>query len=166
MTPRIEQFRHDKVSTFGIGTELSEVQWRSVFRQLMARGFIAVDMDGYGSLKLTEESRSVLRGEETVYFRKDIAKSKTSSQRKKTSRAARDFSGKAADKALWETLRNKRKELAQEQGVPAYIIFHDATLMEMVASHPQSLHELSLVSGVGASKLEKYGEEFLSVLCL
>ncbi len=164
MTPRIEQFRHDQVSTFGIGQELSDVQWRSVFRQLMARGLIAVDMDGFGSLKLTEESRPVLRGEASIHFRKDISRAKKSSKRKKSSQLARDFSGKPEDKALWEALRTKRKEVAQEQGVPAYIIFHDATLMEMVACHPATLHELSQISGVGASKLEKYGEEFLSVL--
>ncbi|MDX2504113.1 MAG: DNA helicase RecQ [Gammaproteobacteria bacterium] len=164
LTPRIEQFRHDQVSTFGIGKDLSETQWRSVYRQLMARGLIAVDVDGFGSLKLTEESRPVLRGEESIYFRKDIGKEKQTPKRKKSTQTTQDFSGNPADKALWETLRLKRKELAQEQGVPAYIIFHDATLMEMVAAHPLTLHELSSISGVGASKLEKYGEEFLSVL--
>lgn len=164
LTPRIEQFRHDQVSTFGIGKDLSETQWRSVYRQLMARGLIAVDVDGFGSLKLTEESRPVLRDEESIYFRKDMGKEKQTPKRKKSTQTTQDFSANPADKALWEALRSKRKELAQEQGVPAYIIFHDATLMEMVAAHPLTLHELSSISGVGASKLEKYGEEFLSVL--
>ncbi len=166
-TPRIEQFRHDQVSTFGIGQELTEVQWRSVFRQLMARGFIAVDLEGFGSLKLTSESRPVLRGEETIYFRKDVARAKKSSRRKKTNQAGRyadSFSDKSEEKVVWEALRAKRTDIAQEQGVPAYIIFHDATLMEMVEYHPTTRHELSQISGVGASKLEKYGDEFLTVL--
>lgn len=164
MTPRIEQFRHDQVSTFGIGEELSDVQWRSIFRQLMARGFLAVDMDGFGSLKLTQESRPVLRGEETIHFRKDVARAKKSGRRKKSGQASRNFSNNSNEKVVWEALRSKRNELAQEQGVPAYIIFHDATLMEMVEYHPTTLHELSQISGVGSSKLEKYGDEFLVVL--
>ncbi|MCW8929304.1 MAG: DNA helicase RecQ [Gammaproteobacteria bacterium] len=165
MTPRIEQFRHDQVSTFGIGEELSEVQWRSVFRQLMARGLLAVDMDGFGSLKLTNESRPVLRGEEVIHFRKDVVRTKKTGRRKKSGRdASNHFSSKSEEKKIWEALRSKRNELAQEQGVPAYIIFHDATLMEMVEYHPTTLHELSQISGIGAMKLEKYGDEFLLVL--
>ena len=164
ITPRIEQFRHDQVSTFGIGEELSDVQWRSVFRQLMARGFLAVDMDGFGSLKLTQESRPVLRGEETIHFRKDVARAKKSGRRKKSGQTSRNFSNNSNEKVVWEALRSKRNEMAQEQGVPAYIIFHDATLMEMVEYHPTTLHELSQISGVGSSKLEKYGDEFLVVL--
>ncbi|MCU7800235.1 MAG: DNA helicase RecQ [gamma proteobacterium symbiont of Lucinoma myriamae] len=166
VTPRIEQFRHDQVSTFGIGKELSEVQWRSVFRQLIARGFIEVDIDGYGSLKLTEESRPVLRGEETLYFRKDVVRTKTkkAAKRNKSGRLVREFSQHSDEKLIWEALRTKRNELAQEQGVPAYIIFHDATLMEMVEYHPTTVHELSQINGVGATKLEKYGDEFLFIL--
>jgi ATP-dependent DNA helicase RecQ len=164
LTPRIEQFKHNEVSTFGIGQELTEIQWRSVFRQLMARGLLAVDMDGYGSLKLTEDSRSVLRGEEKIHFRKDIVRAKKAPRRKKASTVYSSFSDHSEEKKIWEALRTKRTELAQEQGVPAYIIFHDATLMEMVEHHPTSLHDLSQISGVGASKLEKYGDEFLEVL--
>lgn len=163
-TPRIEQSRHDQVSTFGIGQELSDIQWRSVFRQLMARGFLAVDLDGFGSLKLTEKSRPVLRGEATLHFRKDVARVKKSGKRKKSGSAERSYSDNSEQKVVWEALRSKRTELAQTHGVPAYIIFHDATLMEMVEYHPRTLHELSQVSGVGSSKLEKYGDEFLSVL--
>ncbi|MCU7939894.1 MAG: DNA helicase RecQ [gamma proteobacterium symbiont of Bathyaustriella thionipta] len=165
-TARIEQFRHDQVSTFGIGKELSEVQWRSVFRQLIARGFIEVDIDGYGSLKLTEQSRPVLRGEESLFFRKDVTKTKTkkTARRNKSGRVAGEFSQHSEEKIIWEALRVKRNELAQEQGVPAYIIFHDATLMEMVEYHPTTVHELSQINGVGATKLEKYGDEFLCVL--
>jgi len=164
ITPRIEQFKHDRVSTFGIGQELSDVQWRSVFRQLMARGLLAVDMDGFGSLKLTEESRPVLRGEETIHFRKDVARAKKTGRSKKAAHAKRQFPHQSEEKILWEALRSKRIEIAQEQGVPAYVVFHDATLMEMVEYHPATLHDLSQISGVGATKLEKYGAEFLAVL--
>jgi ATP-dependent DNA helicase RecQ len=167
MTPRITQFGHHKVSTFAIGQELNEVQWRSVFRQLIARGFLAVDMDAYGGLKLTATSRPVLRGEEVIYFRKDIIraiKKKGPKKLGKSNYKPQDFSDNMAKKTLWEALRSKRTELAQEQGVPAYIIFHDATLMEMLEHHPTTRHELSQISGVGVSKLDKYGEQFLAVL--
>jgi ATP-dependent DNA helicase RecQ len=164
LTQRIEQFRHDQVSTFGIGQELSETQWRSVYRQLMARGFISVDVDGFGSLQLTSDSRSILRGEEAIFFRKDVAKASSSSKKKKSRQLLEEFSDQPEMKALWEALRTRRTELAKEQGVPAYIIFHDATLMEMLEAQPSTLEELSRVNGVGASKLEKYGEEFLEVL--
>lgn len=168
MTPRIEQFRHDQVSTFAIGRELTEVQWRSVFRQLMARGLLAVDMDGFGSLKLTAESRPLLRGEKSIHFRKDVVKIKKAARRKKAAQTHRNFadsfSNQSEEKTVWEALRSKRNKLAQEQGVPAYIIFHDATLMEMVEYHPTTLHELSQINGVGSTKLDKYGDEFLTVL--
>ena len=164
LTSRIEQFGHAQVSTFGIGAELSEVQWRSVFRQLMSRGMIEVDVDGFGSLKLTEKSRPVLRGEETVSFRKDLGRETKPAKNKKMAKWARDFSAQPEEKALWDALRAKRKALALEHGVPAYIIFHDATLMEMVAAHPTNQQELSQISGIGASKLDKYGDEFLEVL--
>ena len=166
LNPRIEQFRHDQVSTFGIGRELSDVQWRSVFRQLMARGMIAVDMDGFGSLRLTEHSRPVLRGEEDIFFRKDVVRKKSvkTTARKKRSGKYADFNTSGANQVLWDALREKRTELAQEQGVPAYIIFHDATLMEMMEYHPKTLHEFAQINGVGASKLEKYADDFLEVL--
>ncbi len=167
LTPRIKQFRHDQVSTFGIGQELSELQWRSVFRQLMARGLIAVDMDGFGSLRLTEDSRPVLRGEEQIFFRKDVVRKKTAAKstgRKRTGGKYRDYDTSGANQPLWDALRARRTELAQEQGVPAYIIFHDATLMEMMEYHPKTLHEFAQINGVGASKLEKYADDFLEVL--
>ncbi len=166
-TSRIEQFRHDQVSTFGIGQELSEVQWRSVFRQLIARGLVAVDMDGFGSLRLTEESRPVLRGEEQVYFRKDIihkAERKKTALKSGSRKRNREYDTSGANQPLWDALRARRTELAQEQGVPAYIIFHDATLMEMMEYHPKTLHEFAQINGVGASKLEKYADDFLEVL--
>jgi ATP-dependent DNA helicase RecQ len=161
-TPRILQIGHNKVSTWGLGTELKEMQWRSVYRQLMARGLLAVDVDGYGSLKLTEKSRPVLQGKESIRFRKDMGKERTSV--KKGGKRKLQFQQDSEARGLWEALRAKRKQLAAEQGVPAFVIFHDATLMEMVEKSPGTLAELSDISGIGATKLEKYGDDFLTVL--
>ncbi len=162
LTPRIAQTGHDKVSTWGLGKELDANQWRSVYRQLMARGLLSVDLDGYGSLRLTAKSRPVLQGKESISFRRELAKERASVKPDRKGR--QQFNQDAAARDLWNALRSKRKQLAEEQGVPAYVIFHDATLMEMVERHPRNLNELGNISGVGASKLEKYGADFLTVL--
>ncbi len=156
---RIKKFRHNKVSTFGIGKELSSNQWHSVFRQLVARGFIAVDVEGYGGLRLTESSRPILRGETPIFLRKDI--SKRSKVYGRTSQW-RSFSGN--DKILWDTLANKRLGLANSQNVPPYVIFHDSTLEDIVLQQPQTLAEFANLSGVGAKKLEHYGQIFIDLL--
>ncbi|MBD3670804.1 MAG: DNA helicase RecQ [Gammaproteobacteria bacterium] len=153
---RIKSFGHDRVTTFGIGTELKQGEWRNLYRQLISRGMLAVDLDGYGGLKLTESSRPILRGEQPLHLRK---MKKAGKAERKTSRY-----DKPAESALWQALRERRQQLADEQGVPAYMIFHDATLMEMVENRPETLDQLSHISGVGARKLEAYGEEFLEVL--
>ncbi len=161
MNERVEKFRHDRVSTFGIGQELNSDQWRSVYRQLIAKGFVTVDIEGYGSLQLTENARSVLRGEQRLYLRKDIKSPKKSQHR--YSRSSRTVFTDT-DKILWEALRAKRMELALAQNVPPYIIFHDSTLEEMVLKHPHTLEEMAQIPGVGASKLESYGQIFINVL--
>jgi ATP-dependent DNA helicase RecQ len=157
---RIKQFGHHQQSTFGIGKELDDNEWRALFRQLIGRGLLAVDMEGHGGLRLTEASRSVLRGDEKLMARKVVKAARTS---RKSKREASRFTA-SGEQRLWEALRQCRSTLAQEQGIPAYMIFHDATLMEMVAQRPQSLAELSQISGVGERKLEAYGEAFLEVL--
>ncbi|MGH1471197.1 MAG: DNA helicase RecQ [Cellvibrionaceae bacterium] len=162
-TDRVINLGHHQLSTFAIGKDLSEQQWRSVFRQLVARGYITVDVEGYGSLYLTEKSRPVLRGEETLFLRKDREKqlsNKTSGKNanKHNQLAASD------DKQLWEILRTLRSELAKEQGVPPYVIFHDATLMELVQYRPINTDEFSKVNGVGKSKLEHYAKDFINVI--
>lgn len=159
--PRILQMGHDKVSTWGLGKELKQAQWHSVYRQLMTRGLVTVDVDGYGSLKLTEKSRPVLQGKEAIYFRKDMAKDRTSV---KKGSSKQPFQNDSAARGLWEALRAKRKQLADKQGVPAFVIFHDATLMEMLEKRPDTLAALADISGIGATKLEKYGVDFLAVL--
>ena len=156
---RIRNFGHDKVSTYGIGNELNQSEWRDLYRQLIARGLLAVDIEGYGSLKLTEESRPVLRGEQPLQLRKLSRKSRAKKRERKTSRFA-----DTGNSALWQALRNRRQQLADEQGVPAYMIFHDATLAEMMENRPETLEQLSNISGIGERKLVDYGEEFLDVL--
>ncbi len=157
-TKKIQQFDHHLLSTFGIGTELNETQWRSVFRQLVARGFLTVDVNGYGSLRLTEKSRSVLKGDETLMLRRDPE----APLRKKTKTGRGEIS--ADDRLLWEALRELRKNLAVEQGVPPYVIFHDATLMEFIRYQPSDHQAMSLISGVGDAKLERYGEAFIECI--
>jgi ATP-dependent DNA helicase RecQ len=163
-TPKVEQFNHQQLSTFGIGKELAQQQWSSVYRQLVAAGFISVDMEAYGGLKLTEESRPVLRGEQEVWLRRDAepAKRKTS-KAERGSRMREAFAG-ANEDPLWQALKAKRMELAREQGVPPYVIFHDSTLLEILNHKPQTLDEMGRISGVGQAKLAKYGDAFLQVV--
>ncbi len=147
---------HDHVSTWNIGGEFSATQWRAIYRQLVARGLLAVDADGFGALKLTETCRPFLRGEQTLYLRKDAAR--TASRERRQATAVAD-----ADRALWEALRACRKRLAEEAGVPPYVIFHDATLMDMISLQPRDHREMAAVSGVGDRKLAAYGDAFLAV---
>ena len=154
-TDKVLKNAHDRVSTFGIGKQLQETQWHSLYRQLIARGLIAVDFDSMGALMLTEASRSVLRGEKTLMLREDVRPEKIRRTAAKTG---------ASGSPLWEALRAKRKEIAEAQDVPPYVIFHDATLMEMVAARPQNLKQMAALSGIGARKLELYGKQFLEVI--
>jgi ATP-dependent DNA helicase RecQ len=157
---RMQRFGHHRVSTFGIGAEMDQRQWRSVFRQLVARGFLGVDMEGHGGLHLTASSRAVLRGESTLMLRRDRAPEKR--QRAKTERSQPLPS--EHDAGLWEALRAHRLSLAKAQGVPPYVIFHDSTLLEMTHEVPTSLEALAALGGVGQVKLERYGESFLELL--
>lgn len=159
---RIRQSGHQAVSTFGIGTDLSANEWKSVFRQLVANGYLRADPEGYGALQLTEECRPLLKGEKVVQLRKDpvVKRSGTRSTGAKGA-AIRD---QITDQAGWDALRACRKELADQQGVPPYVIFHDTTLFDMLERKPRTLEELGDVSGVGAAKLEKYGAIFLEAL--
>jgi ATP-dependent DNA helicase RecQ len=156
---RIRNFGHDRQSTFGIGKELDEKQWRSLFRQLVTKNLVAVDLEGYGALVLVEASRPVLRGEQQLMLRKDLQPEKS----KKSKERSKQFLD-GNDNLLWIALRQKRREIADSQDLPAYVIFHDATLMEMVAMKPQNHQQLSEISGVGKRKLELYGNDFLVVI--
>ena len=156
---RIKRFGHDTLGVYGIGNELDNHQWRSVFRQLIAHNLLSVDIEGHGNLLLTELCRPVLRGEQTLMLRKESKQTKTARKGRKSYNTA-----KASDNQLWEALRACRKQLAESNNVPPYVIFHDATLVEMVERQPQTREQLSRISGVGESKLEKYADDFLAVI--
>jgi ATP-dependent DNA helicase RecQ len=157
-TERVKSFGHDQLSTFALGKDLDEFQWRSVFRQLVARRLATVDLEGYGGLRLSEQCRPVLRGEQQVMLRKDIKIQKTKRSQNKKGLA------KVKNNEFWEALRTKRKEIADAQDVPTFIIFHDATLMAMMEEIPVSLQQFAQLSGVGERKLELYAEDFLEVI--
>ena len=163
---RIRALGHDAISTFGIGAEFDKQQWRGVFRQLVAAGLLATDDEGYGTLRLTATSRDVLRGATPVHLRRQADSAarrvKRQKSRRERSRASLDIAPHEA--ALWDALRGLRARLAKEQGVPAYVIFHDATLLAMLRERPQTLSALGAISGVGERKFERYGEAFLSEL--
>ncbi|WP_410609882.1 DNA helicase RecQ [Amycolatopsis sp. lyj-109] len=162
-TPKVTQFQHDTLKTFGIGTELREPEWRAVVRQLLAQGLLAVEGD-YGSLVLTETSAEVLGGDRQVLLRREPERAAAAKVRsaRKTTAAAVDMPTEAAP--LFERLRAWRADVAKEQGVPAYVVFHDATLRQIATLRPASLADLGTVSGVGENKLAKYGEGLLEVL--
>jgi ATP-dependent DNA helicase RecQ len=158
---RIRRFGHDRISTFGVGKELTADQWKSVYRQLVAAGLVAVDIEGHGGLYLTEQCRPVLRGEQSVHFRRD-ADRRQARRGERTASVAAPTDPEA--NALWERLRQRRRALASEQDVAPYMVFGDVTLRELVAYRPRNLDELARISGVGAVKLERFGDDFLAVL--
>ena len=153
---RIINNGHNQLSVFGIGDELNVKQWRNLFRQLIARNLLNVDVQGHGSLLLTENCRAVLKGEESLHLRKQMLQAKAG-KRKAGSKVV-------SNNKLWELLRATRKRLSEELGVPPYVIFHDAALMDMMDRMPQNHDQFASISGVGASKLENYADEFIAVL--
>lgn len=159
-TDRVKQYEHETMTVFGIGADLSEQAWRGVLRQLLAQSLLSVDNEGYGTLALTETSRAVLKGEQTLMFRRESEKKARSTRSDSVrSKEAIVLPGEAQQR--FESLRAWRSETARSHGVPAYVIFHDATLREIALTCPQSLDDLGGISGVGARKLEAYGEDLL-----
>jgi ATP-dependent DNA helicase RecQ len=159
-TEKVTRNGHDRLSVFDIGTELSPHAWRSVIRQLIVQGYLKVEHARYGALALTTQSRHLLRGEIALKLREDA---KELVLRKKP-RAPAKATLTEEDRALWERLRECRRRMAAEHNVPPYVIFHDATLMQMVEQRPATAEALLALNGVGRTKLERYGEEFLEVL--
>ncbi|MBU2664358.1 DNA helicase RecQ [Actinoplanes bogorensis] len=160
-TDKVQRFRHNELSVFGIGAELREAEWRGVVRKLLAGGLLAVEGE-YSTLVLTDASAGVLRGETKVMMRREApAKVRAPKQRAAAAPAA-DLS--PADASTFERLRAWRASVAKEQGMPAYVIFHDATLRAIAALNPKTLGELGTVSGVGQSKLTKFGQQVLDTL--
>ena len=152
---------HQHLAVFGVGKDRSEGEWRTLFRQLVARGLADIDIEGFGGLRLSDSCRPLLRGEVTLELRREL-KPQTTVKSSSASPASQLVRGE--EREQWEALRALRRKLAEEHGVPPYVIFPDSTLLEMLRSQPTSLSEMATVSGVGARKLERYGEAFLEVL--
>lgn len=155
---KINSFGHQQLSTYGIGKHLTADEWKSIFRQLVARGLLDVDAQAYGGLVLNDSCRAILRGEETIQLRRDIKTAAAAVARKQGVAVDEE------DQPLWNALRSCRKRLAEEHGVPPYVIFHDATLREMLEFRPLTPEQLLSITGVGQSKLERFGDDFLEVI--
>ena len=158
---KVRSFGHQHLSVFGVGKDRSEGEWRTLFRQLVARGLADIDIEGYGGLCLSDSCRPLLRGEVTLELRREL-KPQTTVRSSSASPASQLVRGE--EREQWEALRALRRKLAEEHGVPPYVIFPDSTLLEMLRSQPTSLSDMAKVSGIGARKLERYGEAFLEVL--
>ncbi|WP_440711574.1 DNA helicase RecQ [Herbiconiux sp. YIM B11900] len=171
-TERVGQWKHDELTVWGIGTDLSEQQWRGVVRQLLAQGLLAVHDDGYGTLVITPESADVLSGARTVQLRREperVASSRGSGSGSSGSGGSRSGSAAKAelssdDAELFEVLRAWRAATAREQGVPAYVVFHDATLAAVAAQRPASVEALAGIAGIGERKREAYGEGLIAAV--
>ena len=157
---KIRSFGHEKLSVYGVGKARAEGEWRSLFRQMVARGLVDIDLEGYGGLRLNDSCRPLLKGEVSLELRRDLKPQTTA--KSSTSQASQLV--RFEEREQWEALRALRKKLAQEHSVPPYVIFPDSTLLEMLRDHPTTLGEMARVSGVGARKLERYGQAFLEVL--
>lgn len=157
---RVQQYGHDQLPTFGVGSDLDEHAWKSIFRQLAAAGLIHVDMAEHGALQLTESAREVLKGQRSIQMRRPLRK-KPSSARVSAAPAS---PLSAADETLFQLLRKWRADTAREQSVPAYVILHDKTLRELAEVRPVSHGLLSTITGMGSAKIEHYGEELLDLI--
>ena len=158
---RIRQFGHEQLSTFGVGQDVDVRTWRGVFRQLVAAELLEIDAEGYGGLRLAEASRAVLRGEHAVMLRKELPRKP---ERERNARTPAAAVLQPADQPLFDALRELRAQLAREQNVPAYVIFHDSTLRNIAERRPSSLDELAQVGGIGGTKLARYGDQVLTAV--
>ncbi len=158
---KVRKFGHDKLSTFGIGADLAEADWRLLLRQLIARHLVDVDFERFNVLSLTEASRTVLRGEDTIELRRQFA-----AAGRRPNKGKADAAGglDAAARALFERLREWRASVAREHGVPAYVVFHDGTLQSIALARPASIDQLRMISGIGERKLENYGTQLLALV--
>ena len=161
-TDKVVQHHHDTLSTFGIGDELDEKGWRSVLRQLVVRAYLSADPERFNALRMTQQARPLLKGEETLQLRRDPKPLRAS--RRSASGASLETKLDPGSAVLFDALRTCRRKLAEEAGVPPYVVFHDATLIDMAQRRPMTLAAMLEVSGVGEAKLEKYGGDFLEVV--
>jgi ATP-dependent DNA helicase RecQ len=160
---RMARFGHDRLPTFGVGADLDRRTWQSVFRQLVAGGLLEVDVDGYGGLRLAGDTARVLRGERRLELRHDP----TPVRGRRPARDAADAPAtltSAADRALFEALRARRRELAKANGIAPFMVFPDRTLIELALKKPANIWTLGTIHGVGQAKRERWGEDFLGVI--
>ncbi|MFZ6771182.1 DNA helicase RecQ [Undibacterium sp. SXout7W] len=163
-TERVQQWRHEQLSTFGIGSDKSEAEWRALLRQLIALGLVAVDYDNYSALKLTEESRAVLRGEVRIALRQYKKAEKAVKHKRQSAKDYEETQLSTEEQTLFDQLRWWRVETARTHNVPAYVIFPDATLREIARVAPHTLTALRAISGVGDKKLDSYGKDILTLI--
>ncbi|HMA09341.1 MAG TPA: RQC domain-containing protein, partial [Ramlibacter sp.] len=165
-TEKVTQFGHERLSTFGIGAQFSEAQLRGVLRQLIAIGALAVDGQAFNTLQLTDGSRAVLKGETAVRLRESVSLPAASRRRSGAAKAAPAVAAglTEAGQSRFTALKTWRAEVARAHNLPAYVIFHDATLAAIAALAPRTLDDLQGISGIGARKLEAYGAEVLRVI--
>jgi ATP-dependent DNA helicase RecQ len=161
-TERVQQFKHDQLSTWAIGSDLDERQWRSVFRQLVAHGLLEADV--HGALLLTEGAGPVLRGERSLHFRVEQPRQPRRRRDRTTAASDQEFDLPPDALVRFNALRSWRANTAREQSVPAYVIFHDSTLRAIATHAPEDLDELARIPGIGAGKLDRYGEDVLQQL--
>ena len=159
-TAKVRQFRHQDLSTYAIGADLSDADWRSIVRQLMVQGFLSVNEQQYNALQLNEQSRGLLRGDIQLFLRRTAKTVK----REPAKARSKGIEIAKADQGLWDALKAKRKAISDELGVPPFHVFHDATLAEMIGSMPSNQNEMLAINGIGLVKMEKFGRPFLAVL--
>jgi ATP-dependent DNA helicase RecQ len=161
-TERVKEWGHDAIKTFGVGADIARGTWQAIFRQLVAGGYLSVDIEGHGGLHFGPRAAAVVKGEEQVELRETPAETAPRRSAPRRSAAPAELEGEEA--RLFEHLRALRLELARDQGLPPYVIFHDATLVEMARTRPATLDQMAAIPGVGKSKLERYGERFLAAV--
>jgi ATP-dependent DNA helicase RecQ len=165
-TEKVLQHSHDKLSTFGIGADLAEVQWRAVLRQLIAKNMVYVDAEAFSTLRLLPDARQVLKGEASVILREQAGTDKSSRAKKVIKTSAKGIAESALNAGALERLAQLkawRAEVAREHNLPAFVIFHDATLRAIAERAPQTARDLEGIAGIGVKKLEAYGAEVLRV---
>lgn len=159
---RIARFGHDQQSTFGIGKQLSKAEWQNVFRQLVSRNLLRVDVNEHNGIKITEKGFAFLKKKESIHFRK--VRERKAGKKEKAARRTKVALDGEGDQVLYENLREARQKMAKARRVPAYVIFHDKTLIELARIRPKSLEEMLEINGVGESKLKKFGQTLLDVI--
>ena len=165
-TEKVLQHSHDKLSTFGIGADLAEAQWRAVLRQLIAKNMVCVDAEAFSTLQLLPDARQVLKGQVSVMLREQTGADKTSRAKKVVKTSAKGIAEAALNAGALERLaklKSWRAEVAREHNLPAFVIFHDSTLRAIAERAPQSPRDMEGIAGIGVKKLEAYGAEVLRV---